>query len=131
MGILAWILLGLVVGVLAKWILSGDDPGGFVITVSIGIAGAVVGGFIASRLGLGSVTGFDLGSLAIAVGGSLLLRVLYRKLRTWRACFRCASGASMRGPWQRDLASLRASFARRSTRSTASMQNSARACARV
>ena len=82
MGILSWILLGLVVGVLAKWILPGDDPGGFVITVLIGIAGAVVGGFIASRLGLGSVTGFNLGSLAIAIGGSLLLLVLYRKLRT-------------------------------------------------
>ena len=82
MGLLSWILLGLVVGVLAKWILPGDDPGGFVITVLIGIAGAVVGGFIASRLGLGSVTGFNLGSLAIAVGGSLLLLVVYRKLRT-------------------------------------------------
>jgi len=82
MGILSWILLGLVVGVLAKWILPGDDPGGFVITVLIGIAGALVGGFIASRLGLGSVTGFNLGSLAIAIGGSLLLLVLYRKLRT-------------------------------------------------
>ena len=72
----------MVVGVLAKWILPGDDPGGFVITVLIGIAGAVVGGFIASRLGLGTVTGFNLGSLAIAIGGSLLLLVLYRKLRT-------------------------------------------------
>jgi len=82
MGILSWILLGLVVGVLAKWILPGDDPGGFVITILIGIAGAVVGGFIASRLGLGTVTGFNLGSLAIAVGGSLLLLILYRKLRT-------------------------------------------------
>jgi uncharacterized membrane protein YeaQ/YmgE (transglycosylase-associated protein family) len=82
MGILSWILLGLVVGVLAKWVMPGNDPGGFVITVLIGIAGAVVGGFIASRLGLGTVTGFNLGSLVIAVGGSLLLLVLYRKLRT-------------------------------------------------
>ncbi len=82
MGILSWILLGLVVGVLSKWILPGDDPGGFVITVLIGIAGAVVGGFIASTLGLGTVTGFNLGSLAIAIGGSLLLLVVYRKLRS-------------------------------------------------
>ncbi len=82
MGILSWILLGLVVGALAKWILPGDDPGGFVITVLIGIAGAVVGGFIASTLGLGTVTGFNLGSLAIAIGGSLLLLVVYRKLRS-------------------------------------------------
>ena len=82
MGILSWILLGLVVGALSKWILPGDDPGGFVITVLIGIAGAVVGGFIASTLGLGTVTGFNLGSLAIAIGGSLLLLVVYRKLRS-------------------------------------------------
>ena len=82
MGILSWILLGLVVGVLAKWIMPGDDPGGVFVTVLIGIAGAVVGGFIASTLGLGTVTGFNLGSLAIAVGGSLLLLFVYRKLRT-------------------------------------------------
>jgi uncharacterized membrane protein YeaQ/YmgE (transglycosylase-associated protein family) len=82
MGILSWILLGLVVGVLAKWVMPGNDPGGFVITVLIGIAGAVVGGFIASRLGLGTVTGFNVGSLVIAVGGSLLLLFLYRRLRT-------------------------------------------------
>ena len=82
MGILSWILLGLVVGVLAKWVMPGNDPGGFVITVLIGIAGAVVGGFIASRLGLVTVTGFNVGSLVIAVGGSLLLLFLYRRLRT-------------------------------------------------
>ncbi len=81
MGILSWILLGLVVGVLAKWILPGKDPGGFVITVLIGIAGALVGGFLASRLGLGSVTGFNFGSLAIAVAGSMLLLLLHRKMR--------------------------------------------------
>ena len=62
--------------------MPGNDPGGFVITVLIGIAGAVVGGFIASRLGLGTVTGFNVGSLVIAVGGSLLLLFLYRRLRT-------------------------------------------------
>jgi len=80
MGIISWILLGLVVGVLAKWIMPGNDPGGFVITVVIGIVGALIGGFIGSRLGLGSVTGFDLRSLAIAVAGALLLLFGYRRL---------------------------------------------------
>jgi len=81
MGILSWILLGLVVGVLAKWILPGKDPGGLVITIVIGIAGALVGGYLATLLGLGAVTGFNLGSLVIAVGGAILLLVLHRKLR--------------------------------------------------
>jgi len=81
MGILTWILLGLVVGVLAKFILPGDDPGGVIVTILIGIAGALVGGFIASALGLGSVTGFNLGSLVIATGGAILLLVAHRSLR--------------------------------------------------
>jgi len=82
MGILSWILLGLLVGVLAKWIMPGDDPGGFIITTLLGIAGAVVGGFIASALGIGDFTGFNLGSLVIAVLGSLLLLFVYRRLKT-------------------------------------------------
>lgn len=82
MGILSWIVLGLIVGVLAKWIMPGDDPGGLVVTTLLGIAGAVVGGAIASALGLGSFEGFNVGSLVIAVGGSLLLLFAYRKLRS-------------------------------------------------
>ncbi len=82
MGILSWIVLGLVVGVLAKWIMPGDDPGGLIVTTLLGIAGAVVGGAIASALGLGSFDGFNVGSLVIAVGGSLLLLFAYRKLRS-------------------------------------------------
>lgn len=82
MGILTWILLGLVVGILAKWIMPGPDPGGVIVTILIGIAGAVVGGFIASAAGLGTVTGFNLGSVVIATGGALLLLFGYRKLRS-------------------------------------------------
>ncbi|MBW2243467.1 MAG: GlsB/YeaQ/YmgE family stress response membrane protein [Deltaproteobacteria bacterium] len=81
MGILSWILLGLVVGVLAKWIMPGRDPGGLVVTILIGIAGAFVGGFLGTQLGLGDVTGFNLGSLALATGGALLLLLAHRKLR--------------------------------------------------
>jgi len=82
MGILSWIVLGLIVGLVAKWIHPGDDPGGLVVTAGIGIAGAFVGGFVGSRLGLGSVTGFDLGSLAIATAGAVLLLFVYRRMKS-------------------------------------------------
>ena len=81
MGILSWIFMGLIVGVLAKWIMPGRDPGGFFVTILIGIGGAMVGGFIATQLGLGAVTGFNLGSLAIATGGALLLLFGYRLVK--------------------------------------------------
>ena len=81
MGILSWIVLGLVVGVLAKWIMPGPDSSGIVMTIVLGVAGAFVGGFLATRLGLGNVTGFNLGSLAIATAGALLLLFANRKLR--------------------------------------------------
>lgn len=81
MGVLSWILLGLLVGVLAKWLMPGNDPGGILVTIAIGIAGALLGGFLAAQLGLGSVTGFGLRSLVIAVAGSMLLLFAHRKLR--------------------------------------------------
>lgn len=81
MGILTWIIMGLIVGILAKWIMPGKDPGGFIVTILIGIAGAFVGGFIGSLLGLGSVTGFNIISLALAIGGALLLLFLYRLIK--------------------------------------------------
>jgi uncharacterized membrane protein YeaQ/YmgE (transglycosylase-associated protein family) len=61
--------------------MPGDDPGGIFLTILLGIAGAFVGGFIGTTLGLGSVTGFNLGSLALAVGGALLLLWGHRRLR--------------------------------------------------
>jgi len=81
MGFVAWIILGLIVGILAKWIMPGKDPGGVILTIVIGIAGALVGGFIASAVGFGKVTGFDLRSLIIAVGGAVLLLWGYRRIR--------------------------------------------------
>jgi len=81
MGIFAWIVLGLIAGVLAKLIMPGRDPGGIIITILLGIAGAVVGGFIGTQLGFGDISGFDLRSLAIAVGGAVLLLFVYRLLR--------------------------------------------------
>lgn len=81
MGILSWIVLGLIVGVLAKWIMPGKDPGGLIVTILIGIAGAFIGGFISSFFGLGSVRGFDIRSLLIAIGGAVLLLAAYRAIK--------------------------------------------------
>ena len=81
MGIISWILLGLIVGAVAKVIMPGKDPGGLIVTILIGIAGALVGGFIAAALGLGTVRGFDVRSLVIAIGGALLLLWFFRRLR--------------------------------------------------
>jgi len=81
MGIVTWIVLGLVAGVLAKIFMPGRDPGGFIVTIVLGIAGALVGGFIGTQLGFGDISGFDLRSLAIAVGGAMLLLFLHRQLR--------------------------------------------------
>ncbi|MFZ5791298.1 MAG: GlsB/YeaQ/YmgE family stress response membrane protein [Pseudomonadota bacterium] len=81
MGILTWIVVGLIAGAIAKAILPGNDPGGLVVTIVIGIVGAVIGGFIGRALGFGSVTGFNLHSIVIAVIGSLVLLVGYRFIR--------------------------------------------------
>ncbi len=81
MGILSWIVFGLIAGLIAKLIMPGNDPGGFIITILLGIVGAVVGGFIANGLGYGGVDGFNFGSFAVAVIGSLVLLIGYRMLR--------------------------------------------------
>jgi uncharacterized membrane protein YeaQ/YmgE (transglycosylase-associated protein family) len=66
-------------GAIAKAILPGDDPGGIIVTMLIGIAGALVGGFIASALDIGDLDEFfDIGTWLIAIGGSLLLLLIYR-----------------------------------------------------
>ncbi len=81
MGILAWILFGLIAGVIAKFLMPGPDPGGWIITILLGIAGALVGGFIGQALGFGGVSGFNLGSMVIAILGAILLLVIYRMTR--------------------------------------------------
>ena len=81
MGIIGWIVLGLIAGAIAKAILPGDDPGGIFVTILIGIVGAIVGGFIASALGIGDLDEFfDIGTWVIAIAGSLLLLLLYRMI---------------------------------------------------
>jgi uncharacterized membrane protein YeaQ/YmgE (transglycosylase-associated protein family) len=78
MGIFSWILFGLIAGALAKLIMPGKDPGGWFVTILIGIAGALVGGFFGSIIGFGGISGFDFRSLLIAVAGSMLLLWAYR-----------------------------------------------------
>jgi len=78
MGILSWVVMGLLVGAVAKFFMPGKDPGGIIVTILLGIAGAFVGGFVESLLGLGKVTGFNLGSFLMAVGGAILLLIVYR-----------------------------------------------------
>ena len=81
MGIISWIVLGAIVGVIAKLIMPGKDPGGMIVTILLGIAGAFVGGYISTILGFGSVTGFNILSLIIAVGGALILLIIYRFIK--------------------------------------------------
>ena len=81
MGILAWIVFGLIAGALAKFIMPGNDPGGFIVTTIIGIVGAVIGGFIAVQLGFGDVAGFDVRSFIIAIAGAIILLFGYRVLK--------------------------------------------------
>lgn len=81
MGIISWIVFGLIAGIIAKFIMPGKDPGGMIITILIGIAGAMVGGFISTSLGYGDISGFDLRSMGIAIGGAFLLLFGYRKIR--------------------------------------------------
>ena len=82
MGIFAWIILGALAGLIAKALLPGDDPGGIVITTLLGIAGALIGGFIVRALGFGDPIDefFDISTWLGAIGGAALLLVLYRVL---------------------------------------------------
>lgn len=82
MGILSWIVLGLIVGALAKWIMPGKDPGGIFITMGLGIAGAFVGGFVGSLIGLGQMDSFSIINILLATGGALLLLFVYRQVKS-------------------------------------------------
>ncbi|GJF28016.1 GlsB/YeaQ/YmgE family stress response membrane protein [Kitasatospora sp. NBC_01539] len=80
MGFISWIILGLLAGAIAKFLLPGRDPGGIVVTTLIGIAGSFVGGWISSRVLDRPVTTefFDLATWVSAIGGALVLLIAYR-----------------------------------------------------
>ncbi len=75
-----WAIFGLVAGAIAKFLTPGDDPGGYIITSIIGVIGAYIGGFIGTILGFGGVQGFDFTSIVLAVIGSIILLIGYRRL---------------------------------------------------
>ncbi|TCJ20480.1 GlsB/YeaQ/YmgE family stress response membrane protein [Rubrobacter taiwanensis] len=80
MGILSWIIVGLIAGLLAKFIMPGPDPGGIIVTILIGIVGAFIGGFITSNLiGVG-VTGLNISTILVATLGAIILLAIYRAL---------------------------------------------------
>ncbi len=79
MGILSWIIVGLIAGALAKLIVPGRDPGGFIVTILVGIVGALVGGFVVGLLTGGDfVTGINITTIIVATLGAIVLLALYR-----------------------------------------------------
>ncbi|ASG88629.1 GlsB/YeaQ/YmgE family stress response membrane protein [Salmonella enterica subsp. salamae] len=82
MGIIAWIIFGLIAGVIAKLLMPGRDGGGFILTCILGIVGAVVGGWLATMFGIGgSISGFNLHSFLVAVVGAIVVLLIFRLLR--------------------------------------------------
>jgi len=78
MGIIAWILFGLVIGIIAKVLMPGRDPGGFIVTILLGIAGALVGGFAGRAMGFygeGQSAGWIMSIL-----GAVILLAIYRMM---------------------------------------------------
>jgi len=85
-GILTWIVVGLVAGILAKIAMPGPDPGGIILTIVIGIVGALIGGFVVNRLlGDPGVTGFNLTSVLVATLGAIIFLAVYRLITRWTA----------------------------------------------
>lgn len=77
MGIISWVVVGLIAGLLAKWFMPGTGPGGFIVTILIGMAGASIGGFVIRLFGGAGATGFNVWSILVATVGAILLLVLY------------------------------------------------------
>jgi uncharacterized membrane protein YeaQ/YmgE (transglycosylase-associated protein family) len=78
MGILAWILFGLVVGIIAKLLMPGRDPGGFIITILLGIAGAMLGGFVGRAMGFYGPQ--ESAGWLLSILGAVILLALYRMM---------------------------------------------------
>jgi uncharacterized membrane protein YeaQ/YmgE (transglycosylase-associated protein family) len=79
--LLVWAVIGLAIGALAKFLMPGADGTGLVTTALLGLVGAIVGGALASAIGLGSLTGFTVSGLVIAVLGALAVLFVYRMAR--------------------------------------------------
>lgn len=77
MGLVSWVLVGLVAGSLARWIVPGPSPGGLVVTTVLGMAGASMGGLLAGLIGGTGATGFNVWSVFVATLGAVALLFLY------------------------------------------------------
>ena len=78
MGILLWIVFGVVAGSFAKWVMPGPDAGGIAVAIPVGIGGALLGGLLSTVFPGGTATGFDFRGLVMAISGSLLMLFSYR-----------------------------------------------------
>ncbi len=78
MGLGSWMIMGLVAGAIAKFLLPGKDPGGCIMTPLIGVVGALIGGSIATYFDFGGISGFDIRSLVIATLGAIILLIVLR-----------------------------------------------------
>jgi uncharacterized membrane protein YeaQ/YmgE (transglycosylase-associated protein family) len=81
MGIIAWIIFGLIVGALARWIVPGEAPGGIIGDIIVGIIGALIGGWVYQFFGHAGVTGFNIASMICALIGAVLLLWILRAVR--------------------------------------------------
>jgi len=77
MGLVSWVIVGALAGLLAKWVMPGSGPGGFLVTVLLGMAGASIGGFFVGILGGTGATGFNIWSILIATFGAVILLFVY------------------------------------------------------
>mgnify|MGYP000964762618 FL=1 len=80
MGFLSWVLLGLIAGILAKWIMPGKDGGGFIMTTILGVIGSFAGGYIGSLVGIGTTQSFSMMGVATATVGALIVLFVYKKI---------------------------------------------------
>lgn len=98
MGVLGWIILGFIAGAIAKALHRGEEPGGALGTLFVGVLGALLGGFLASAVGIGSISSFfSIGTWLIAIGGAFLLLVLYNVIASAGSDDRAQAGGRSSG----------------------------------
>jgi len=97
--IIGWIIFGLIAGAIAKLLMPGKDPGGWIVTMLLGIAGALIGGWIGRAVwGSPGVTGWDPGSFGLAIAGAIILLILYR-MAVGRRSSSAVTDRGDRGRW--------------------------------
>jgi uncharacterized membrane protein YeaQ/YmgE (transglycosylase-associated protein family) len=79
-GLISWIVVGLIAGLLARWIMPGSGPSGLIVTTILGMAGATIGGFLVGIVGGTGATGFNIWSVLVATLGAVVLLFLYNRI---------------------------------------------------